>query len=181
MEGAWLGECNYYLKARFPTAERATAAVPRLSELLGQGEAARDYWQNSRPSWLREGGRQPPSAEVFWAGFRERFPLVYRYLRELADTPDWNNGLAGQLSCMVDPRVPQRGDPRASLIQERDTLLLKLSGIWHFAEMGRLERYCLEDLGAVAAGSISEEDLERYDDEEAPEDWEFFEAIEMSN
>jgi hypothetical protein len=179
-----LGECNYYVKARFPTPERAAAAVPRLCELLGQGEAAREYWQGARPSPLREGRRQPPSAEVFWADFRERFPLVHRYLRGLADTPDWNNGLAGQLSCMVDPRVPRRGDPSASLAQEEDTLLLKLSGIWHCAELGRLERYCLEDLGAVAVGSISQEDLERYanedaDEPEVPEDWEYFEAIEL--
>jgi hypothetical protein len=179
-----MGECNYYLKARFSTAERATAAAPRLSELLGQGEAARDYWQSARPHALREGGRQPSSTEAFWAEFRERFPLVHDYLRELAGTPDWNNGLSGQLSCMVDPRVPRRGDPSASLVQEGDTLLLKLSGIWHFAELGRLERYLVEEFGAVAAGSISQEELERYEDEDddepvTPEDWEYFEAIEL--
>jgi hypothetical protein len=60
-----IGECNYYLKARFSTAEEAAAAVPRLSELLGQGEAARDYWQNARPSLLPDSPRQPPSAEEY--------------------------------------------------------------------------------------------------------------------
>lgn len=181
-----MGECNYYLKARFPTAERAGMAIPRLTELLGQGEAAYEYWQNSRSgSHVGEQGRQPPSAETFWAGFRDRFPLVHRYLRELADTPDWNNGLAGQLSCMVDPRDPRRVDPRASLDREGNTLLLKLSGIWHVADLGRLERYLVEALGAVGAGSISEEDLDPGDDEdedgeyEGPEDWEFFEAIDL--
>jgi hypothetical protein len=34
-EGARVGACNYYLKARFPTAQRAAAAVPCLSEVLG--------------------------------------------------------------------------------------------------------------------------------------------------
>lgn len=179
-----MGECNYYLKARFPTTEGAGAAVPRLNELLGQGEAARAYWQDARPHPLREAHQQAPSAEAFWAGFSERFPLVHRYLRELAGTPDWNNGLAGQLSCLVDPRVSRRGDPSASLVQDGDTLLLKLSGIWHCAELGRLQRYCVEDLGAVAAGSISQEALEYYEDEDAddpevPEDWEYFEAIEL--
>jgi hypothetical protein len=179
-----VGECNYYLKARFPTAARAAAAMPRLCELLGQGEAARTYWQDSRPRIPRTSGPEPPSAEVFWTGFRERFPLVHAYLRELADAADWNNGLAGQLSCMIDPRIPRRGDPSASLVQEGDTLLLKLGGIWHFAEVGRLERYLLEELGAIAAGSISQEELEWFEDEDddepvTPEDWEYFEAIEV--
>jgi hypothetical protein len=173
-----VGECNYYLKARFPTAERAAAAMPRLCELLGQGEAARAYWQDSRPRISRASGPEPPSAEVFWAGFRDKFPLVYAYLRELADTLDWNNGLAGQLSCLVDPRVRRRGDPSASLTQEGDVLLLKLGGIWHGAELGRLERFFLDDLGAVAVGSASEEDFE-LDEDEVMEDWEFFEAIEV--
>jgi hypothetical protein len=185
MESAGLGECNYYLKARFPTAAQAAAALPRMCDLLAQGEAAYEYWQNSRPSaHEEEPGWQLPSPEVFWGGFRERFPLVYRYLQELAGTPDWNNDLAGQLSCMVDPRDSRTIDPRASLVREGDILLLKLSGIWHYAEMGLLERYCLEDIGAVAVGSISEEDFEWDEDEdedeqEGPEDWELFEAIEL--
>lgn len=174
-----MGECNYYLKARFATAERAAAAIPPLSGLLRQGEAAQDYWQNSRPRIPQRSGSEPPSAEVFWAGFRDRFPLVHAYLGELADTPDWNNGLAGQLSALVDPRVQRDGDPSASLTQEDDVLLLKLGGIWHCAELIRLERFFLEDLGAAAVGSVSEEDFESEEGGEALEDWEFFEAIEV--
>jgi hypothetical protein len=109
---------------------------------------------------------------------------VHCYLHELADTPDWNNDLAGQLSSMVDPRVPRSGDPSASPAHEKDTLLLKLSGIWHFAEFDLLERYCVEELGAVAVGSISQDELERYEDEEAdepeiPEDSEYFASIKL--
>jgi hypothetical protein len=173
-----VGECNYYLKARFSSIERAEAAVPILCELLGQGERARAYWQESRPRIPRTSGSEPPSPEAFWAGFRQRFPLVYSYLRELADTPDWNNGLAGQLSCLVDPKIPRHGDPGASLDREDRVLLLKLGGIWHCAELGRLERFFLEDLGAVAVGSVSEEDFDLDEEEgEVMTDGEFFDAI----
>jgi len=170
-----LSERDFYLKARFATVEQATASMPRLSELLRQGEAAYLYWQDSRPgAHGRQEDWQLPEAETFWAGFRQHFPLVHRYLRELADTPDWNNGLAGQLSCLVSLYSLQ-AKPFASLIQEGSLLLLKLSGIWHLAEMGRLERYCREDLGAVAVGSMSEDDLDWDEDEEelGPPDDEF--------
>jgi hypothetical protein len=169
-----VGECNYYLKARFASAERAADALPRLCELLGQGEAARAYWQAARPVSLRRGDAAPPPAEVFWAGFRERFPLVHVYLRELADTPDWNNGLAGQLSALVDPQATRPRDPRASLIQASNLVLLKLCGIWQCAELGRLERFCREELGAVAVGSLSEYDYAWGED--VP-DGEYFEVI----
>jgi hypothetical protein len=57
-------------------------------------------------------------------------------------------------------------------------LLLKLGGIRHCAELGRLERFFLDDLGAVAVGSVSEEDFD-LDEGEVMEDREFFEAIEV--
>jgi hypothetical protein len=171
-----LGECNYYLKARFPTAELAVIASSGLSELLGQGEAARDYWQSSRRhNAFTQRNWQPPTDEEFWASFRERFPLVHKYLGELADTTDWNNGLAGQLSCMVDPRVQRQLDPHAELEQDGETLYLKLSGIWHCAEMARLERYCVQELGALAAGSMSDDAYAAHN----YEDGVFFDAIEV--
>jgi hypothetical protein len=169
-----LGECNYYLKARFPTAELAVVASSGLSELLGQGEAARDYWQSSRPhNAFTQRDWQPPTDAEFWAGFRECFPLVHKYLGELAGTTDWSNGLAGQLSCMVDPRVKRQREPNASLMQDGETLYLKLSGIWHCAELGRLERYCVRELGALATGSISGD---AYADQNY-EDGVFFDAL----
>ena len=175
-----MGECNYYLKARFQTAEHAKDAAARLCDLLGQGEAARAYWQNSRPVSASSGASKPPSAEQFWAEFEERFPLVYAYLGKLAGIAHWDNGLAGQLSCFVDPRVARRHDPSASLTIENDVLSLKLSGIWHCAEFDLFERYCRGALGAVAFGGVSDEnfDLDE-EDEETMEDWEYFEAVEL--
>jgi hypothetical protein len=171
-----LSERDFYLKARFATVQQAAAAMPRLRELLRQGEAAYLYWQDLRPgAHGSQAGRQPANAETFWAGFRQRFPLVHRYLRELADTPDWNNGLAGQLSCMAVSLDPPQSKPFAALVHEGVLLLLKLCDIWHLAEMGRLERYCREDLGAVAVGSMSEDDLDWDEGEEelGPPDDEF--------
>ncbi len=179
-----MGECNYYLKARFRTAKQAITAIPKLSDLLGQGELAARYWQDSR-SGLRSGKlpkKKTLTSENFWTIFRERFPLVHHYLGELADSADWDNGLAGQLSCMVDPHSKRTHEPKSELFQKKNILFLKLSGIWHCAELERLESYCLKDLGALAAGSISEEDLESDDDddEEASlDDQEYFDAIEI--
>ncbi len=173
-----MGECNYYLKARFETAEEAAAAIPRLSELLGQGEAASEYWQNSRgrieTSYTR------PSADVFWTGFRDHFPLVTKYLGKLAGKEDWSNGLAGQLSALIDPRIKRHGDPAAFLQQDGDLLLLKLSGIWHCADFRRLHRFILKVLGALDVGTVSEEEFECDDDgEPTMTDDEFFAAIDV--
>jgi hypothetical protein len=159
-----MGECNYYLKARFKDAAAAGAAEPRLTALLAEGEGAYDYWQGSR----RWDGPDVPAAE-FWAGFRQRFPLTVGYLKELAGIPDWDNGLAGHLGCLVDPR-PGRPHPGASLVREGDLLLLRLDMIWHFTDMGLLERYCRDELGAVGVGSASEEDFDMDEDSDLEDD-----------
>jgi hypothetical protein len=160
-----MGECNYYLKARFKDSEAAAFAVPRLSALLAEGERAYQYWQGSR----RFNGPTVPDS-AFWAGFRERFPLVIGYLRELAGRTDWGNGLSGHLGCLVDPRPKGLLDHRASLVQSGDLLLLQLNLIWHGTDMGLLEHYCWADLGAIAVGSVSEEDLDVDEDSDLDED-----------
>jgi hypothetical protein len=147
-----MGECNYYLKARFDGSTAAAAAEPRLAALLAEGEGAYHYWQGSRP-W----NGPSISADEFWAGFREQFPQVIGYLKDLAGIPDWNNGLAGHLGCLVSPSSYRRLEPRASLVRSGDLMLLQLNSIWHCTDMGLLERYCEEDLGAIGVGSISEE------------------------
>lgn len=160
-----MGECNYYLKARFADENDAASAEPRLAQLLAEGEGAYAYWQDSRRRNRRVG-----SAAKFWTGFRERFPLTFGYLKELGGISDWDDGLAGHLGNLVDPRPDREPRPRASLIQSDDLLLLQLDQIWHFTDMGLLERYCREDLGAIAVGSISEEEL--YLDEDSDlEEW----------
>jgi hypothetical protein len=164
-----MGECNYYLKARFTDEAAAATAEDPLVALLAEGEGAYDYWQGSR-RW------DPPEvpADEFWAGFRKRFPLTTGYLKELVGIPEWDNGLAGQLGCLVDPRRGSKGHPSALLVRSGDVLQLRLNMIWHATEMGLLERYC-RDLGATAVRSLSEENLDRLADNES--DFDPFDAI----
>ncbi|MBY0458179.1 MAG: hypothetical protein K2V38_12625 [Gemmataceae bacterium] len=148
-----MGEANYYLKARFATAKEAKAALPRLADLLAEGEAAYTHWQAERRIGFP--ADQRPTAEAFWAAFREQFPVVCGYLAELNGVEDWDNGLVGQLGLLVDPRRRRRREPNASLQCQRDTLYLRLNGIWHLSEMDLLERYCTGVLGAVTVASTS--------------------------
>jgi hypothetical protein len=141
--------------------------VPRLTALLAEGERAYDFWQETRSrEWVRPlPARQPAPAEVrqqaeqFWGEFRGRFPLVFDYLGDLAGTEDWVNGLAGHLD-LVDPSRERKHEPSASLAQRGSELHLQLNGIWHFSDLRLLERFCEEELGAVATGNVSEEDFD---------------------
>lgn len=146
-----MGECNYYLKARFRDEGVAAEARPRLAALLMEGEQAYNYWQAAR-----QGDEPEMSADDFWAGFREQFPLTTGYLGELAGVEDWDDELVGHLGNLVDPNSTAPSPP-AILTQDGDLLLLQLNMIWHFSDMGLLERYCVVDLGAMAVGSISDE------------------------
>jgi hypothetical protein len=170
-----MGEANYYLKARFQSDQQAEAARPRLAELLAEGEKAYRYWQDSRSFFSPDPKWQPPSVEMFWKTFWARYPLVCRYLRRLAGTLDWNNGLAGWLGCLVDPR----NERRVSLFRVADTLFLRLNSIWHGTQMDLLERYCREDLGALGAGSVSDEDFDLEEDEGEDEDFDPFLVIDV--
>src|ERR1041384_3593125 len=140
-----MGQCNYYLKARFREPKAALVAMHPLTELLAEGDRAYHYWQGSRPLL-----GERPTAEAFWAGFREQFPRVCRYLGGLVGIADWDNGLAGLLGCLVDSTRPG-----ATLTRSGDLLLLTLEDIWHFTQMTLLERYLKDELGAVAADSLS--------------------------
>ena len=155
-----MGQCNYYFKARFAYEGQAKVAEPLLAELLAEGEKAYSFWQGSRGFFARsDPNRTPMTTETFWRLFRERFPLAVRYLGDLAGIEDWNNGLAGQLS-LVDPLSPRRFRPGAILRRVDNLLLLQLNDIWHFSDLTLLEQYCIGELGAVAAGSVSEERLD---------------------
>lgn len=147
-----MGECNFYLKARFASPAGARAAVPRLSALLAEGESAYHYWQSLRGPAATSAA---PPADQFWAVFRSRFPHTCEYLGDLNGSADWNNGLAGQLGMLVDPQRPRWGQPSASLSCEDDALYLRLNGIWHMSDLHLLERFCVTVLDAVAVGSAS--------------------------
>jgi hypothetical protein len=176
-----VGECNYYLKARFPDADTACAAVPALAELLGEGEQAYHFWQDKRTCEDPPRCEPLPIADEFWEEFRRRFPIVCRYLCEVDGVEDWDDGLVGILGCLVDPRDERRWFPSASIVCRNAVLFLRLNGIWHFSDLRLLERYCTAELGAQAAGSISEEELE-LDDEDSEldsEDFDPFTAIDV--
>jgi hypothetical protein len=160
-----VGECNFYLKARFRTDAEARAAEPRLLALLSEGEDAYHFWQDAREGYFQRHRRHSPLEETehqeaiqFWAEFRARFPLVCDYLGELVGTDDWYNGLAGHLS-LVDPQRPRQFRPLASLIRRGPLLLLQLNDVWHCSSMELLERYCVT-VGAVAARGRSESEYE---------------------
>lgn len=149
-----MGECNYYLKARFRDADAAVEARPSLAALLAEGERAYDYWQAAR------GSDEPlMSPDDFWSEFRSQVPLTVGYLGELAGVEDWDDGLVGHLGSLVDPNSTDLNPP-AVLTQDGDLLLLQLNMIWHFSDMGFLERFCFLELDALAVGSISDETVE---------------------
>ncbi len=149
-----MGECNYYLKARFQDEDEAAKARPRLAALLAEGERAYDFWQAARMS-----DEPVMSADDFWSQFRQQFPLTTGYLGELAGVEDWDDELVGHLGSLVDPDSTEPAPP-AILTQDGETLLLQLNMIWHFSDMGFLERYCFLELDALDVGSISDETVE---------------------
>lgn len=122
-----------------------------MAALLAEGERAYDYWQAARENDTHE-----VSADEFWTGFRDRFPLTTCYLGDLAGVSEWDDELVGHLGSLVDPGVT-KPDPSATLTRDDDLLLLQLNMIWHFTDMGLLERYCFLELDALAVGSVSDE------------------------
>lgn len=152
-----MGLSNYYLKARFRSPEEAATAEDRLATLLTQGQQAYRYFQDARRT-----GQPPVTSDTFWAGFRERFPLVAAYLRGVAGAADWDGGLDPHLACLVDPESG-RGEASASLDQADRVLYLRLDLIWDYSDLGLLEQYCRDDLGAVAVGSFSDENFDPFD------------------
>lgn len=170
-----MGQCNYYVKARFASAREAELAMPRLEALLIEGEAAYEFWQSARPHQaLGNPNFKAFTAEAFWERFREAFPLVWTYLGRLGGRKDWDNGLAGHLS-LRDPRPTGRHQAGASLFRVEDLLFLTLIDVWHCSSTSLLERYVRDQLGAVAVGSVSEEQFSDVDRED--EDFDAFLAI----
>ena len=150
-----MGECNYYLKSRFKDPAAAAVAEARLVALLAEGESVTASGKDPAGSASRR-FLPPNSGPSSASGSRWEIG----YLRDLAGIPDWVNGLAGHLGCLVNPRPAEGYTPRASLVRFGNLLLLQLNMIWHGTDMGLLESYCREELGAVGVGSISGEELE---------------------
>ncbi len=172
-----MGECNYYLKARFRSETEVRAALPRLALLMMQGEKAYDYWQGSRRTFHIERGTQPPTTEEFWAGFRKRFPMVYHYLRNLAGCDDWSFYLAGNLGCLVNPLEERWREPNASLSWFDDLIMLEINGIWHHTDMRLLKRFIRDDLGAIDVAYVSGKMLSFYENKARAGDYDPFELI----
>lgn len=147
-----MGECNYYLQARFRSVQEAEQGRERLEQLLAEGQRAYDYWQESRSL----DNRRAPSSEMFWGYFRTAFPRVTAYLEDLAGIDDWNNGLAGTLGCFQDPIDEQR----VRIKRVNAVLQVILYNIWHFSRLDLLERVVVEDFRAIKVNTASEEELE---------------------
>jgi hypothetical protein len=83
-----MGECYFYLKAKFPSTQHLKKVYPDIQKFLKEGQKAEEWWQNHR-------GDKP---KIFWTAFETNFPTVTQYLKHAGKFgADNNNGLSGQL------------------------------------------------------------------------------------
>ncbi len=140
-----MGECNYYLKARFKNRKALDAAVPKFEAFLKEADEAGDFWQKHRGDG---------NDKAFWDMFIPRFPLVTKYLGKLVGG-DSHNGLAGELSF---------GNEEGYLAKDKKSPVLCYSEYtWHLASWNRLCDFLKSEFGAIKTNWISEEDIDPMD------------------
>ena len=139
-----MGEANYYLKARFESAEAAERALPQVLKLLQRTADCYAAWQGDR-----DGGAA-------------RFSAYKDVFKTLGITSkDWDNDLAGQL----DSPLVARGDGTYENEEQlgTDGPVLMFSGeVWHFANWTGFERALLK-MGAIKVAWLSDEHMNPFD------------------
>jgi hypothetical protein len=140
-----MGECAYFLKAKFATNKKASAAAKRLKQTLAEVEEAYSFWQKNR-------GKN--SAE-FWSKFEAEFPLSTEILKAAGVEigRDCNNGLSENLSyCGEGQHVSVVGNEiRYSAV------------VWHLADWEGLAKWIENALEAKAVVWASEECMDPFD------------------
>lgn len=145
-----LGEAYYYLRARFKSGEDLRKKFEAIKNFLTkEGKRAEEYWHRNR--FLEVQGKR----DIFWRGFRKRFPLVYKYLQTVTKKADGdcNNDLAGILAF-------SDMNGQVVLFQDCDNFLCYRALVWHFANWNPLTEFLKQHFGAVDVEWISAESLD---------------------
>lgn len=138
-----MGSATYYLKAIFATEAAAETAFETVETFFEKAGKAHDFWQAERNS---------EDVRAFWKEFTTQYPAVERFLREDCNLNtvdgDCNNALAGNLSFGSIPDF-----------EVVDSEIRISEYTWHLADWTSLVHWFKRELGAIAAGWLSEEDV----------------------
>jgi hypothetical protein len=145
------------MKARIPKKDCEENLV-KIANFLREGNKAEEYRRKKRD--------MEPSGErdYFWADFKVKFPLVYRYLEldKLADK-DCNNALARQLDfgCLGDIENNLRFDYKNDYSE--DIGIMYYAEVWHFADWSLLGKFLETEFKATHFRWLSDESIEPFD------------------
>ena len=143
-----MGECSYFLKAKFASHEKALVAAESLGKTLAEVGEAYAFWQANRGKKNRE---------EFWAEFEGKFPLAIEVLKLTRDVEvggDCHNGLAGKLSYC---------DQNASEVEVDGNEVKYSALVWHMADWDGLADWIKSALKAKAVTWASEEMIDPFD------------------
>jgi hypothetical protein len=152
-----MGECNYFFKAMFATADEAVAAERKLRIFLTQTKKAEKFYHyhNELPACQR---KKELFVAEFWAEFGRQFPLVTDYIKFVGK---WGGELH-DLSGLLD-----LGDPEEIGLDIRtgthDRAPLNILGhygigVWHFADWEPFTKYFIEKFKPLKAVWGNEEE-----------------------
>jgi hypothetical protein len=141
-----MGEAMYYMKAEVATPEN----VKKIKSFFREVERSQDYWQKFRD--MEDAGER----ELFWQGFKSKFPKTYDYLTVagLADK-DCNNELAGQIDF-------GSGDEIDSMELRGETIYYR-AYVWHFSQWDNLMRYLVFKFQLMNPRWLSDEYINPFD------------------
>lgn len=153
-----MAECAYYLKALFPSEEKAKRASEKLNVFFAEAREAHEFYQH---------GFDSGEEKKFWKTFKSRFPLVFDYVKTLPDYMDGERHISGVLTGKLD--FGQDEDIRL----EGNVICWIGSDVWHNATWSPLCNYIESKYGAIKViydneenGCMSLDSLQLYDYED---------------
>lgn len=148
-----MGESIYYLKAENCVPE----ALEKIRLFIIEASEAQDYWQKHRD--MEVAGKR----DEFWKGFKEKFPITSKYLRQTKNYDDkklyggdCNNDLAGYLD------FGDKEDMEYNL-KVCDGEMLYNAYVWHFANWDGFAKFLQSEYGLTNVRWINEEYMNPFD------------------
>lgn len=135
-----MGECVYYLKAKFPEEKRAKAALKEIGALQEEGEEVDDFIESNETE-----------SKEFWPGFEKKFPHISAYLKSINL---FGSKEKGDLEGVLNFGNPENDAP---YLDGEGTLCLS-AYVWHFAKWSPIADYLVKAFGATKTAVDTEED-----------------------